>query len=220
MRPTVWLLAVAMTACAQGTERGEQIVWEIDNTSSIGGHATIVLGAPTVIDVPGGKAVEFDGESDGLLVEQFPLAGFRTFTAEVVFKPYPDGPEEQRFFHMQEFGTDNRVMFETRLTDDGRWFLDTFILSGAGSHPMYAEDYTHPIGPWYHAAIVVDGTTFKHYVNGSLELSTEIEFEAFKPGRSSIGVRQNEVYWYKGAIRKARFTPHILSPEQFLEVGG
>ena len=66
----------------------------------------------------------------------------------------------------------------------------------------------------------MDGTTFKHYVNGSLELSTEIEFEAFKPGRSSIGVRQNEVYWYKGAIRKARFTPHILSPEQFLEVGG
>ena len=69
--------------------------------------------------------------------------------SRVVFKPYPDGPEEQRFFHMQEFGTDNRVMFETRLTDDGRWFLDTFILSGAGSHPMYAEDYTHPIGPWY-----------------------------------------------------------------------
>ena len=47
-------------------------------------------------------------------------------------------------------------------------------------------------------------------------MSTEIDFAPHGPGRTSLGVRQNLVYWYKGAIRKARFTRAVLSPEQFL----
>ena len=138
------------------------------------------------------------------------------FTVEVVFQPYPNGLKEQRFFHMQESDSDRRVMFETRLTDDDRWFLDTFIETGSEGHPLYAEDFKHPIGPWYHAAIVVDGETFRHYVNGELEMSTEIDFTPQEPGRTSLGVRMNQVYWFKGAIRKARFTRAVLLPEEFL----
>eukprot|EP01052_Picozoa_sp_SAG31_P071033 SAG31_NODE_29925_length_388_cov_0.709343_2_plen_45_part_01 len=35
---------------------------------------------------------------DGLLIEHNPAEGLTTFTAEVVFKPAADGPQEQRFF--------------------------------------------------------------------------------------------------------------------------
>jgi len=54
-----------------------------------------------------------------------------------------------------------------------------------------------------------------HFVNGELELSRPIEFAPQQPGRTSIGVRINEVSWFKGAIREIRFTPRGLSPEEF-----
>ncbi len=49
---------------------------------------------------------------------------------------------------------ENRILFETRLTPDGQWFLDTFIKSGEGGNTQFAEKFEHPIGRWYHAAIV------------------------------------------------------------------
>ena len=196
----------------------KQVVWNIDKLDSIGGHETTVLGSPKVIETASGKAVEFDGKGDGLFVDTHPLAGAEAFTVEVIFKPYPDGLKEQRFFHMQENGSEDRVMFETRLTDDNRWFLDTFIKSGPGEYTMFAEDFKHPLGPWYHAAIVMDGKTFRHYVNCNLELSEEVEFTPQLAGKTSLGVRLNKVFWYKGAIRKTRFTPKALSPAEFLRL--
>ena len=138
------------------------------------------------------------------------------FTVEVIFQPYADGLEEQRFFHMQEHGTSERVMFETRLTDDNLWYIDTFMQTGGQNNTMLAIGDKHELGPWYHAAIVVDGKTFKHYVNGRMELGKEVVFTPQKPGQTSLGVRLNKVYWYKGAIRKARFTPRAISPSEFL----
>ena len=211
-------LAACSPAGRDGREAIGQTVWHMDNLDAIGGHPLRVLGAPRVIRTPSGAALEFDGVDDAVFLDTHPLAGLKSFTVEVVFQPYPGGEKEQRFFHMQEDGTDTRVMFETRLTDDGRWFLDTFIRSGEGNHTMYAEEHKHPIGPWYHAAIVVGNGRFSHYVNGALELTKEIEFEPQKPGRTSLGVRINEVYWYKGAIRTTRFTPRVLSPEEFLKL--
>ena len=107
------------------------------------------------------------------------------------------------------------MLFEIRLADD-RWFLDTFIKSGDGNYTLYAEKSTHPVGPWYHAAVVVDGTTMRHYVNGQEELSTPIKFEPQKTGRTSIGVRINKVSWFKGTVRQIRITPAVVLPRDFL----
>ena len=107
-------------------------------------------------------------------------------------------------------------MFETRLVDDDLWFLDTFIYSGDQKIPLYAVDNKHDVDAWYHAAIVVHEGLFKHFVNGQLELSEPIQFEAQEPGRTSLGVRLNKVNWFKGAIRTVRFTPRALAPEEFL----
>ena len=196
---------------------GDQAVWDFDNLDRIGGQPVVVLGDPKVIDTPEGKAIEFDGEDDGIFLSVHPLAGFEQFTAEIVFRPYAAGLDEQRFFHMEEAGESlERVMFETRLTEDNLWYLDTFVRTGDDEHTQLAADHKHPIGPWYHAAIVMDDFSFKHYVNGELEMSTPIDFRAQDAGQTSVGVRQNEVYWFKGAVRVARFTPRPLKPAEFL----
>ena len=211
-----YLLLVFVCLVISGRAMGEQLTWRIDNLVEIAGHRVTVLGDPLVIDTPHGKALEFDGVDDGVLLDVHPLAGLTTFTVEVVFKPYKDGAPEQRFFHMQEDPSQERIMFETRLVDDDQWFLDTFIYSGEQKIPLYAIDNKHAVGSWYHAAIVVDGSSFKHFVNGELELSEAIQFEPQGAGRTSLGVRLNRVNWFKGAIRTARFTPRALTPEEFL----
>lgn len=204
--------SLAVCSCAAA----EQVVWHLDNLEEIGGYQLRIEGDPRVIDTVNGKAIEFDGIDDGIFFDVHPLAGMTTFTVEVVFNPYRDGEAEQRFFHMQEDPSQERVMFETRLVDGDQWFLDTFIYSGEQKVPLYAEGHKHDIGSWYHAAIVVDESSFSHYVNGELELTEHFRFELQEPGRTSLGVRINKVNWFKGAIRTARFTPRALTPEEFL----
>jgi hypothetical protein len=210
------VLMALLAGCTAGG-RGEQTGWRLDNLDTIGGHRVKVAGEPRVIDTPGGKALEFDGVDDAVFLDVHPLAGWPVFTAEVIFKPYPGGPREQRFLHMQVSGSKDRVLFETRLTRDNQWFLDTFIQSGGRAYTLFARTHKHPVGPWYHAAIVVDGKTFKHYVNGELESVRTVAFEPQEPGRTSVGVRINRVSWFKGAVRKARFTPRPLTPGEFLK---
>ena len=210
------LVAFAAVLLMGAGEKEQHVIWELDNLEEIGGHKVTVVGDPKLIDTPHGKAIEFDGVDDGIFFDVHPLAGMTEFTVEVIFQPYADGQTEQRFFHMQEEDTTERVMFETRLTDDNLWYIDTFMQTGGQNNTMLAIGDKHEIGPWYHAAIVVDGKTFKHFVNGRMELGKEVVFTPQKPGKTSMGVRLNKVYWYKGAIRKARFTPRAMKPAEFL----
>lgn len=193
------------------------VVWNFDRLDQIGGHKATIFGSPKVIDTPQGKAIEFDGEDDAIFLDTDPLTGLKEFTVEMIFQPYADGLKEQRFFHIQEDGNENRLLFETRLTDDKKWFLDTFIKSGDGNFTLFAEKSQHPLGPWYHAAVVMDGQTMRHYVNGAEELSMPIKYQPHTTGKTSIGVRINKVCWYKGAIRQIRFTSGVLSPKDFLK---
>jgi hypothetical protein len=211
------VLAAPLHAQSPAGAVKDSITWNLDRLDTIGGHKLTVLGQPKVIETPAGKALEFDGLDDGILLGVNPLAGLKEFTVEVIFQPYEGGPKEQRFFHMQEAASENRVLFETRLTDDGRWFLDTFLKSGDGDYTQLAKDHLHKLGPWYHAALTIDAKQMRHYVSGQLELSTPITFTPLAPGQTSLGVRQNKVHWYKGAIRQVRVTPRVLSPEAFLK---
>src|SRR5262245_8515855 len=98
--------------------------WELSWLDEVGGNKATVVGTPRISDAAGGKAVEFDGKS-AIFLDVNPLAGMKQFTAEVIFRPTAGGAKEQRFVHLQEEGSDNRLLFEIRLTDDGKWFLDT-----------------------------------------------------------------------------------------------
>ena len=190
------------------------VVWNINSLESIGGHPVEVLGDPQVIDTPAGQAVEFDGEGDALFLPLHPLAGAETFTWEVIFRPDSGGGVEQRFFHLQVEGKEDRLLFETRLSETD-WHLDAFASAG-GSQPLILPEITYPLDRWYHIAQVYASTTYSAYVNGELQTSAEVELVPQGQGRTSIGVRINLVDYFKGAVRQARFTERALTPTEFL----
>jgi Concanavalin A-like lectin/glucanases superfamily len=191
-------------------------VWTFDRLDRIGGHPTTILGHPRVVESPLGKAVEFDGIDDALFVEVHPLAGASTFTWEAIFRP-DGGAREQRWFHLQEVGSANRMLFEIRVDGD-RWFLDSFNFSTSGTATLMNKASLHPLGVWYHVAAVYDGRVFRNYVNGRQDGAAEVDLSPQGPGRSSVGVRINLVNYFKGAIHASRFTRRALQPEAFLKV--
>jgi hypothetical protein len=190
-------------------------LWKLDNLAMIGGHKPIVCGDPRQIITESSRALSFNGLGDGLYIPTHPLQGAKRFTVEILFRPLVGGEKEQRFFHMQEDGSENRVMFETRLVGTDYWFLDTFVKSGDQECTLYAKDFLHRLGPWYHAALVVDDKQMRHYVNGKLEMSTALDYAPQGQGKTSVGMRFNQVYWYRGEIRAARFSHQVLSVDEF-----
>jgi hypothetical protein len=214
----VILLIFALTGFAQTSKTPKKsVTWKINNLKKIGGNSVEVLGNPQIIKTERGKAVLFDGVDDGIFINQNPLAGFQEFTLEAVFRPDEGGAKEQRWLHIEDTeNTESRALLETRLVDNV-WFLDTFLKSGDNRSALYAENFKHPLGEWYAVALVFDGQEMRHYINGKLELSGKIARKPFGKGITSIGVRQNKIYWFKGAVLKARFTNRALSPNEFMK---
>jgi len=205
-----------LTLPVVGQDSAPSADWTLSRLDSVGGHQTTKLGNPRIVGASPDQAMEFDGAS-AIVLDTNPLAELKQFTAEVVFRPVAGGAKEQRFVHFQEDGTENRLLFELRLIDGDRWFLDTFIKSGDGNYTQFADKFPHPLGPWYHAAVVMDGKTMRHFVNGVEEMATPVTFAPQKAGKTSIGVRLNRVSWYSGAVRRVRVTPRVLRPEEFLK---
>lgn len=207
------LLILCLSISAQN-EDPLVIQWDINRLDTIGGQPVTVYGNPIVVETDSGKAVEFDGIDDGLLVPLNPMAGANEFSIEIVFKPYSGGLKEQRFIHMQQ-DDNNRALIELRSIDNN-WFLDTYIKSNGNGKALYAENDLHPSDKWWHACLVYSNNTMTHYVNGVKELSDAITFVPVTTGVTSIGVRQNLVSWYKGAIKTLKVTHKALLPEEFL----
>ena len=210
----VVLLIVVVSSLGQ--KQSKSTTWKIDSFDKIGGQAVTVSGHPQIVDAPRGKAIAFDGVGDSLLLNENPLAGAEAFTLEAVFRPDAGGAKEQRWFHIQEDNSENRVLLETRLAGD-EWFLDTYIRSGENNRPLLAENFKHPVGVWYHVALVFDGKEMRHYVDGTLEMSGPLTIKPLAAGKTSIGVRMNRVFWFKGAVQSARFTPRALEPSEFMK---
>ena len=103
---------------------------------------------------------------------------------------------------------------ETRVLDR-QWSLDTFLFQDADHRlTLLDRNKVHPTDRWYWVALVYDGAKMSSYVNGELELTGEVAFMPMTAGSSSIGVRQNRVSWFKGAIAEVRFTPAALSADR------
>src|SRR5688572_30401344 len=204
---TAATLFAALVACAAFPDHDKPPVWALRDAASVGGHATEVVGNPRVAGTE--VAIVFDGKGDGLFVPANPLAGWSAFTIEVRFKPDGSGSEEQRFLHLED-DLKHRVLMEIRVRDR-QWSLDTLLFQDA-EHRLTLLDRTrlHPTDRWFWVALVYDGAKMSHYVNGELELAGAVAFTPMTTGRSSIGVRQNRVSWFKGAIAEVRFTPAAL----------
>jgi hypothetical protein len=202
------LLLCLLAGCAHtgATSSSKPVVWNIDNLASIAGQKPEVLGEPRPMSERGRKSLCFDGKRDGLFLPANPIDGWRQFTIEILFKPDGDGPAEQRFLHIQD-EQERRVLMETRVTDQRTWSLDTFLRdTDANKLTLLDPARVQATDQWHWAAVVYDGNTQSHYVDGRRQLAGTVIFPPMSAGRISLGVRQNRIHWFKGCISRVRFT--------------
>jgi hypothetical protein len=186
------------------------VTWTLNSLTQVGGVTPTVWGAPQLVD---GAALQFNGKGDGLLLPVNPLAGEDKFTIAILFRPDGDGPFAQRFLHAED-ATGRRMTIESRVVAGQGWYMDTFLLPGAGKKSLALIDpkKLHPLDQWAWGELVYDGQTMTAYVNGVQELTGAVAFPPMGPGKTSVGARQNKVYWFKGQIKEVRFYPAALAP--------
>jgi hypothetical protein len=189
--------------------------WLIDSVTSIHGLTPTVLGSPTVTSTPQGDALCFDG-NDAVVLDDHPLDGLGAFTLEVLMRI--DGVtdaalNQPRFLHIEATTGPARATMEARVTDTN-FYLDTFLLAGTASRTLADSTKLHPVGQWTWTALSYDGVTMRHYVEGVEDANGPVAVPAFGPGKMSLGVRQNMLYWFVGCIREVRVTATPLPPDQ------
>jgi hypothetical protein len=199
-----------------GLGRGKQYTteWVLSDFILKDTNGIKIKGNPVIVNCKYGKAVQFNGSCDGIFLEPMPLKGLEQFTIEVIFHPDSGGNFEQRFFHCGEV-KGNRVLLETRSTKEG-WYFDAFIKSEISQKALIDPNLLHPFNYWYHVAFVISKGKIETYINGQNELEYNMDILSIKGGKTSIGVRQNEQSWFKGAIYKIRISPEPLTPDKFI----
>lgn len=209
------LLPFVMAVCLHAAEPVDAgTVWRLEHAGEVGGLVTEVAGAPRVLTpAEGGPGLWFDGVGDGLWLPLNPIAGCSQFTIEVLFRPERGGPQEQRFFHVED-PAGKRGLLELRMVDAESWCLDTFLRSGEAKRVLIDPARTHPAGRWTWVALRYDGSALSAWVDGVKEMEGAIAFAPMEAGRVSLGVRQNRRSWFRGAIREVRIHREALPAER------
>ncbi len=185
------------------------ITWRLDNLSRAGGDAITLVGTPVLVSTAIGPAIQFNGTTDGVFIERNALEGLASFTIEVLFSADAEGPVEQRFLHVQEATGENRALVELRL-NAGRWVLDSYVRHGTAQLTLLDAAKSHAAERWHVASTTFADGVLRHYVDGTPQGEGAVAFQPLGAGRTSIGVRQNRVSWFKGRIHTVRITPAAL----------
>ncbi len=190
------------------------IEWKISGLLESKNFGLTLSGNPAIVDSPYGKAVNFNGMNDGIFLNVNPILGLEQFTVEAIFKPESGGQFEQRFLHLGLMQED-RLLLEIRATEEKQWYYDAFIATGKSSLALVDKEKLHPLDNWHHVAFVINKGYLVSYVNGIEELNGKTDITPMKSGQASIGVRQNKISWFRGAIYNIKITPTALSPGNF-----
>ena len=78
--------------------KNQKTEWILNKLISAKTEGIRIAGNPHVIDCKYGKALQFNGSTDGLFLDQMPLEGLKQFTVEAIIRPESGGNFEQRFF--------------------------------------------------------------------------------------------------------------------------
>ncbi|MFH0991561.1 MAG: LamG-like jellyroll fold domain-containing protein [bacterium] len=197
------------------SDTSSALVWRLADLPSIIVERDSLIGNPAQIASPFGTALQFNGAGDAIFLDCNPLKNLYQFTIEVIFQPDSGGKSEQRFLHIGEV-RGKRVLLETRLIDN-RWCLDAYVKSGDSLCTLIDRNLLHPTDRWYHVALTVDNGRMTTYINGRKELEGTVPFQPLTSGRTSIGVRQNRVDWFKGAIYLIKISPTVVTPDRFIK---
>jgi len=193
----------------------KDIEWRVCDLSFSKSDGIRIAGKPEIGTSQFGKTLVFNGSNDGIFLDQMPLADLKKFTIEAIIRPESGGNFEQRFFHCGEI-RGNRVLMEMRSVRSN-WYFDAFIKSENQQKTLIDSTKLHPLNHWYHLAFVNDNGKLTTFINGKKELESQIDFVPLQSGTTSIGVRLNELSWFKGAIYKIRISPEALDPANFLK---
>ena len=79
-----------------------------------------------------------------------------------------------------------------------------------------SPEFSHPLEEWYYIAFTVKDGEQATFVNGEKELEGYVEYSPITEGKTSIGVRQNKISWFKGAIYSIRITDKALKQNDFM----
>ena len=175
-----------------------------------------LVGQPRIERTERGSAVRFNGTTDGVILGGNPVQGAAAFTVEALIRPDPGGAFEQRFLHIHEDKSENRLLLELRQVDGADWYGDTYLQSGANSRFLNDPKRLHGAGQWHTLALVYDGKQMIQYVDGVRELQAAVPFAPFGAGQTALGMRINKVHWFKGAILRVRITRRALSAAELL----
>jgi len=205
---------INMTNKSKSRTNNVRTEWILASMTDKKSKGLSLRGKPEIVKCKYGKAVAFNGSTDAIFLEKMPLTGLHQFTIEIIIQPQSGGNFEQRFLHCGEIQGD-RVLLELRSTQTD-WYFDAFIAVGEQKCTLIEPKLLHPLDQWYHLAYVIDNGKLETYVNGKKELEGHIVLTPLKGGKTSVGVRQNEVSWFRGAIYNIRFTMDALTPETFM----
>jgi hypothetical protein len=227
MKKLSLLLFILAISIPYTLAKDNQVVWNIDNLSSIGGYGVLIFGNPKIITTDNGNALEFNGNAitapgtnagDRIQITGNPLGTTNSeFTIEMIFKPYATTTDfAPRVFHIcrPDSMSGPRVMtMEIRSTSS--WTTDFYIKSVTGSGKMGTKSY--PTDQWMHMAMTYKNGVMNGYVNGMLDATQTGSTYTGLPATAevSLGGRMNNMNYFKGSIRKLIFTPIALDPSQF-----
>lgn len=190
------------------------ITWSLADINNKAPEGFSICGKPETVRTNFGEALHFNGRNDCIIADNNPVEGLKSFTIELLFRPDRNGKKEQRFLHFGEIDGD-RVLLETRSNKKG-WWLDSYVKSGEKQVILIDPDLIHGYDKWYHVAMVCDNGKVMSFVDGKKELEGFIDLEPVKGKNTSIGVRQNLLYWFKGSISIIKITPESISPDKFI----
>jgi hypothetical protein len=221
IQAVIIFLLIPLFSSAQAVKNKSPVIktiteWLPNNFAHSKNGLVRTSGNPKTLASKYGDALQFNGLSDGLFLDQMPLNSLKEFTIEVLFRPESGGNFEQRLLHFGEIKGD-RVLLEIRSTGKD-WYFDAFINSKEEKKTLIDSTLLHPLNQWYHLAYVVDHGLLITYVNGVKELESRINLTPLLTGKTSIGVRQNEQSWFKGAIYNIKITPKALNTKYFTTI--
>ena len=181
-----------------------QSIWRIDNLDAHrrprgeGGRR-----ARVVVQTDAGPAVEFDGADDGLVLDvESARRAARVHHRGRLSSRQPTArgtalPALRRRRH-----SENRALIELRMLPGGRWCARHLPAARRRRLTLLDRERTHPAG-----RVARGGADLRRQDDDALRgrrarrARGDVAFTPLAAGRTSIGVRQNRVSWFKGRIR-------------------
>lgn len=225
-----FIFSFFITSCVCLFSTSNQTIWNLNRLDNIGGFAVTKTGSPSLIyTTDGDTAIEFNpsittdpstGTGDRIQVAGNPLAGYTSFTIEMIVKPYTASSAiTPRIFHIchpDSASNATRTMtLEMRYSSTNLWYGDFFIKS-VNSSGLTNTSNTYSTDKWMHMAMTYSNGTLKGYINGILQGSQTGTYTGLPTAAQiSLGGRMQGKYYFKGAIKKLIFTPQALDSSSF-----